>query len=147
LHRITGLNIFVARLKDSGQNVSILARGQRLADIRKYGIVLEDVSTGYESTTRVNVVEQLNPEDAYDLVVVMMPKNHIPEILPVLAANRNTPNMLFMVNNAAGSNEMINALGREHVLFGFPGAGGTRKGHVVRYRIVSALNSQLRLVN
>jgi len=32
---------------------------------------------------------------------------------------------------------MINALGRERVLIGFPGAGSTRKGHVVRYMVVS----------
>ena len=131
-------SLYAAQCKESGQEVSILARGQRLADIRKYGIVLEDVNTGNESTTWVNVVEQLNPEDAYDLVVIMMPKNHIPEILPILAANRNTPNVLFMVNNVAGPDEMISVLGRKRVLFGFPGAGGTRKGHVVRYRIVSA---------
>jgi 2-dehydropantoate 2-reductase len=131
-------SLYAARLKESGQDVSILARGQRLADIRQHGIVLEDVSTGNRTTTRVNVVEQLNPEDAYDLVVVMMPKNHVPEILPTLAANRHTPNVLFMVNNAAGPDEMINALSRERVLLGFPGAGGIRKGNVVRYRVVSA---------
>jgi 2-dehydropantoate 2-reductase len=130
-------SLYAARLKESGQDVSILARGQRLSDIRQHGIVLEDVSTGDRTTTRVNVVEQLDPQDAYDLVVVVMPKNHIPEILPTLAANRQTSNVLFMVNNAAGPDEMINALGRERVLLGFPGAGGTRKGHVVRYRIVS----------
>ena len=131
-------SLYAARCKESGQEVSILARGQRLADIREQGIVLEDVNTGNESITCVNIVEQLNPEDAYDLVVVMMPKNHIPEILPILAANQHTPNVLFMVNNAAGPDEMISALSRERVLYGFPGAGGTRKGHVVRYRIVSA---------
>lgn len=130
-------SLYAARLKDSGQDVSVLARGQRLADIREYGIVLEDVNTGNETSTHVNMVEQLDPEDAYDLVVVMMPKNHIPEILPILAANRFTPNVLFMFNNAAGPDEMINALGRERVLLGFPGAGGTRKGHVVRFMVVS----------
>ena len=130
-------SLYAARLKESGQDVSILARGQRLADIRQHGIVLEDVSTDHITTTCVNVVDRLDPEDAYDLVVVMMPKNHIPEILPTLAANQHTPNVLFMFNNAAGPDEMINALGRERVLLGFPGAGGTRKGHVVRYRVVS----------
>jgi 2-dehydropantoate 2-reductase len=130
-------SLYAARLKESGQDVSVLARGQRLSDICKHGIVLEDVSTGNRTTTRVNVVERFDSEDAYDLVVVMMPKNHVPEILPILAANRYTPNILFMFNNAAGPDEMINALGRERVLIGFPGAGGTRKGHVVRYMVVS----------
>lgn len=130
-------SLYAARLKESGQDVSILARGQRLADLCEHGIVLEDVSTGHRTTTSINVVEQLDPEDAYDLVVVMIPKNRVQEILPILAANRHTPNILFMFNNAAGPDEMINALGRERVLLGFPGAGGTRKDHVVRYMIVS----------
>ena len=130
-------SLYAARLKESGRDISVLARGQRLADIREHGIVLEDVSTGNRTTTRVNVVERLDSEDAYNLVVVMMPKNHVPEILPILDANRYTSNVLFMFNNAAGPNEMINAMGREHVLIGFPGAGGTLKGHVVRFIIVS----------
>ena len=130
-------SLYAARLKESGQDISVLARGQRLEDIREHGIALEDIGTGKRSTTRVNVVEGLDLEDAYDLVVVMMPKIHLPEILPVLAANRHTPNVLFMLNNAAGPGEMIDALGWERVLMGFPGAGGTRQGHVVRYMVVS----------
>ena len=130
-------SLYAARLKESGQDVSILARGQRLVDIREHGIVLEDVNIDHRTTTHINVVERLDPEDTYDLVVVLMPKNHIPEILPTLTANRYTPNILFMFNNAAGPDEMINALGRERVLIGFPGAGSTRKDHVVRYMIVS----------
>jgi 2-dehydropantoate 2-reductase len=116
-------SLYAAKLKKSGQEVSILAREQRLSDIRQHGIVLEDVSTGNLTTTRVNVVGQMDPEDAYDLVVVMLPKNHIPEILPILAVNRHISNVLFMVNNAAGPGEMISALGRERVLLGFPGGG------------------------
>jgi 2-dehydropantoate 2-reductase len=130
-------SLYAAKLQESGQDVSILARGQRLADLREHGIVLEDGSTGTRTTTRVNVVERLEPEDAYDLVVVMMPKDYIPDVLPVLAANRQTPNVLFVCNNAAGPDDMIAALGRERVLLGFVGAGGIREGHLVRYVIES----------
>ncbi len=35
-------SLYAARLQEAGQEVSILARGQRLADIREHGIVLED---------------------------------------------------------------------------------------------------------
>ena len=126
-------SLYAARLQESRQEVSLLARGQRLADLREHGIVLEDAITGHRTTTRVDVVEQLTPEDAYDLVIVLVPKNHVSEVLPSLAANRHTPNVLFMGNNAAGPDEMTSALGRERVLLGFPGAGGSREGHVVRY--------------
>ena len=73
-------SLYAARLQDSGQEVSVLVRRQRLADIREHGIVLDDMNTGSQSTVRVNVVEQLDSQDAYDLVVVIMPKNQISEI-------------------------------------------------------------------
>jgi 2-dehydropantoate 2-reductase len=130
-------SLYAARLQESGQEVSVLARGQRLTDIRQHGIVLEDATTGHRTTTPVSVKERLEPTDAYDLVVVLMRKNQISAILPVLAENQNTPNVLFMCNSAAGPDEMINALGRQRVLLGFAGAGGYRKDHIIIYEVVS----------
>ncbi len=126
-------SLFAAKLGQSGNDVSILARGQRLADLREYGIVLEDWRTKERSITRVNVVERLAPEDAYDLVLVIMRKNNALDILPVLAANRHTPNVAFMMNNAAGPACWIEALGKERVLIGFPSSAGNRDGHVIHY--------------
>lgn len=80
-------------------------------------------------------MEQLDSEDAYDLVLVIMRKNHVNNILPILAANHHTPNILFLMNNAAGPGEMVEALGKERVLIGFPMAAGYRRGHIVHYMI------------
>ena len=124
-------SLFAARLQQGSNHVSILARGQRLDELREYGIVLVDVLTQEQTVTRVNVVERLAPDDAYDLVLVIMRKNHALQILPVLAANRHTPNVLFLMNNAAGPGAMVEALGEERVLIGFPGSAGYREGHVV----------------
>jgi len=124
-------SLFAARLKEGGNDVSILARGQRLADLRENGIALHDVTTGRRTVTRVDVVEELAPDDAYDLVLVIMRKNHALEILPVLAANRHTPNVLFLMNNAAGPGELVEALGKERVLIGFPNSAGYRERPVV----------------
>ncbi|MFL7807606.1 MAG: ketopantoate reductase family protein [Anaerolineae bacterium] len=126
-------SLFAARLQQGGHDVSILARGQRLAELREHGIVLQDVQTKERSVTLVNVVEALAPDAAYDLVLVIMRKNHALQILPVLAANGHTPNVLFLMNNAAGPGELTEALGRERVLIGFPGAAGYREGHTVHY--------------
>jgi 2-dehydropantoate 2-reductase len=130
-------SLYAARLQEAGQEVSVLARGQRLADIRKHGIVLEDGDTGQRTTTRVNVVEHLAPDDAYDLVVVLMRKNQVSAILPDLAANRHSPSILFMNNNVAGPDEMVGALGTARVLLGFPGAAGHRDGHVVTVKVTA----------
>ena len=124
-------SLFAARLQEGGNDVSLLARGQRLADLREYGVVLTDVNTKQQTVTRVNVVEQLAPDDAYDLVLVIMRKNNALDVLPILAVNQHTPNVLFLMNNAAGPGELADALGRERVLIGFPNSAGYREGHIV----------------
>lgn len=129
-------SLCAARLQESGCTVSILARGQRLLDIQEHGIVLEDAHSGWRTTTYVNVVEQLLPDAAYDLVIVLMRKQQVSEILPSLAANKRIPIILFMVNNAIGPDEWIHALGGERIVLGFPGAGGTREGLDVKYHIL-----------
>ncbi len=126
-------SLFAVRLHQGGNDVSILARGQRLDDLREHGIVLVDVQTGEQTVTRVNVIDELVSDDSYDLVLVIMRKNHALQVLPVLAANRYTPNVLFLCNNAAGPDAFIEALGKERVLIGFPNSAGYRDGHVIHY--------------
>jgi len=122
-----------ARLTEAGQDITLLARGRRLADLRQCGVVLEDFRTGQRSTTRVPLIDHLAPEDDYDLAIVVMRSNQVPSVLPVLAQNHRIPSVLFMGNNAAGPQTMIETLGRERVLIGAANAGGAREGHVVRY--------------
>jgi 2-dehydropantoate 2-reductase len=126
-------SFLAARLQAAGNDVFLLARGQRLADLRAQGIVLVDTDTGRETVSRPEIVERLGPDDSYDLVMVVMRKNRAVEILPVLAANRRTPNILFLMNNAAGPDALTQALGPDRVLMGFPMAAGYRRGHVVHY--------------
>jgi 2-dehydropantoate 2-reductase len=73
--------LYAARLQESGQLVTVLARGERLAEIRRHGLTLEDVVSGRRST--------------------------------------------------------VSALGEDRLLLGFPGAGGTSDGHIVRYALIS----------
>jgi ketopantoate reductase len=108
-----------------------LARGQRLDDLRQHGIVLHDVQTDEWTTDYVATIEQLAPDAPYDLALVIMRKNQALDLLPVLAANRHIPNILFLMNNAAGPDALAQALGRERVLIGFPSSAGYRDGHVM----------------
>jgi 2-dehydropantoate 2-reductase len=128
-------SLFAGRLHQAGHEVSLLARGQRLADLYEHGLVLVDTQTGERMVSPVQIVEQLEADEAYDLVLVIMRKNKALEILPVLADNRHTPNVLFLMNNAAGSGELVEALGSERVMMGFPMAAGYRRGHEVHYLV------------
>jgi 2-dehydropantoate 2-reductase len=130
-------SLYAAHLKESRQNVSILARGQRLDDLRKYGIIIQNPILGKSTTTHVNVVDSLPPKDAYDMIMVFVRKNQLNDILPVLAANRHTATILFMLNNASGLGQIVEVLGRQRVLIGFPGAAGTREGNLIRAVVLS----------
>ena len=129
-------SLYAVRLQEAGHEVSVVARGRRLADLRRHGIVLEEAGTGHRTAARVGVVQQLDPGDAYDLIVVAVRKNQLPPILPELARNLRTPDVLLMLNNAAGPGEAARMLGRGRLLLGFPGAGGTLEGHLVRYHVL-----------
>ncbi len=131
-------SLYAGLLKESEQDVSILARQKRLDDIREHGIQLENAITGKETTVRVPAVGRLDTDDAYDLVLVVLPKDHVSEVLPILAENRQTPSVMFFGNNAAGPSEMVEVLGRERVLLGFPGAAAVAGDHSIRYLIVPA---------
>lgn len=122
-----------ARLTGAGQDITLLARGRRLEDLREHGIVLEDFRTGRRTITKVPLVDRLEPDDAYDLAIVAVKADQLSSTLPVLAQNHRIPSVLFLGNNAAGPQKLIEALGRERVLLGMPNTGGTRVNHVVRY--------------
>lgn len=129
-------SLYAARLTESGQNISILARGKRLDGLRKYGIIIQNPIVRKSTTTYVNVVDSLSPEDAYDLIMVFVRKNQLTDVLPVLAAHRYTASILFMLNNAIGPGQIVAGLGCQRVLLGFPGAGGTREGNLIRATVL-----------
>jgi len=126
--------ILAYMLQDAGLDVTVLARGQRLEYIQRYGVMLEPVGTGKSTSRKVDVIDRLFPEDAYDLVIVAVGKNHHSGVLPFLSANIFTPNVLFLGNNVEGSGEMVRLLGRDRVLLGFPFMNGTIEGRVVQYK-------------
>ena len=125
--------LYTHLLSQTGKDVKILARGPRYDWIKANGLVLVNELTGARETSNVKVVDRLRPDDEYDLVVVLMRKNKLPTVFQVLAANHNIKNILFMGNNALGFGQYMQYLPEERLLFGFPGAGGGVREHVVHY--------------
>jgi 2-dehydropantoate 2-reductase len=131
-------SLYAARLRQTGVDVSLLARGRRLADLREHGIVLESLNTRELTVVRLPFVESLLPDHHYDLVLVLVRKNQVDAILPALAAARGVSVFCFMVNTADGFEKWGKAVGMVRLVLGFPGAGGSRKGLVVRYDVIPA---------
>lgn len=140
-------SLYTAKLQESGHHVTLLARGARLADVRRHGLVLDDVVGGSRLTIQVDTIEGLGADDHYDLAIIAVRRDQLADVMPDLAANRQIPMMLFMMNNPGGSARLVEALGEDRVLLGFPGAGGTREGHVIRYALIKQQPTTLGEVN
>lgn len=126
-------SLYATRMHEAGHDVTLLARGSHFAHVRDHGVTLVNGFTGEHTVSRVPVIPALHPEDAYDLVIVLMRKTSVQRILPTLGRCRKIGCFLFMGNNVAGFNEYLRHISWEKLMFGFPGGGGARVGHEVRY--------------
>ena len=126
-------SVYAAQLQAAGYAVTLLARGQHATDLRATGLQLEDVSTGQSATSHLRIIERLTPDKAYDLALVCVRLDQVAATLPDLAANQQIPLVVFLLNNPTGTKPLVEQLGAERVVLGFPGMGGTREGTQVRY--------------
>jgi 2-dehydropantoate 2-reductase len=128
-------SLYAAKLQEGGNDVTVVARGQRYMDIARHGIVLEYFDSGERTVTRLRVLDRMPADEYYDLCLVAVQKTQLNSALPALATNDRIPGFLFMTNNAEGPEELVDALGKERVILGFANAGGERDGHIVRLMI------------
>jgi len=124
-------SVCAAVLHKAGIDVTVLARGNRYEELRDEGIVIEDPFKNRSSVTKVPVISRLDRNDTYDYVLVIVRKNQLADLLPVLAQNRS-PNIVFMTNNLSGPEELTRVLGKDRVMMGFVFGAGKRDGGVIR---------------
>jgi 2-dehydropantoate 2-reductase len=140
-------SVYAARLHAAGHTVTVLARGERLEEIRAEGLGVEDVGTGLRTVAHVATTAALAPEDAYDAIFVTVRADQIDEVLPALAANKAAPMIVTFVNLASGAHRLAEALGPRRLVLGFPGLGGGRQGTVVRYTVLRQQPTMLGMVD
>lgn len=128
-------SVYAGRLIQAGHQVVMLARGQRLADLRAHGLILEDAQTRRRTRLPVPAVETPDPCERYDLVLVPVQAGQLTATLPMLTAVTEGCDVLFFGNTAGRSSDLTGALGGR-ALFGFPAASGTRDGPVIRYVLI-----------
>ncbi len=112
------------RLHEAEQDVTLLARDDTYRSLHNNGIRIVDGLTGERLAARVELVERLDPEDRYDLVVVAMQKASRLAVCPLLARNRHLGNVLFLGNDVSGFHRYLDYLPADSILVGFPRAGG-----------------------
>jgi 2-dehydropantoate 2-reductase len=128
-------SVYAGRLLQAGHHVVLLARGQRLADLRAHGLVLQDARSGHQIRLPVSAVAAPGPGERYDLVLVPVRAGQLAATLPILAGLVDGSDVLFFGNTAGRGDALTGALG-ERALFGFPAAGGVRDGPLIRYVLI-----------
>ncbi|MEW2407956.1 ketopantoate reductase family protein [Streptomyces griseoviridis] len=132
-------SLFAARLHEAGHDVSLLARGERLAALRRSGVLLAE--EGRPGVRRIPVPVVEDPAGGYDLVAVFVRTHQVDTVLESLAGLGG--DVLFMLAWAGGAEPLGAGIGAGRVLLGFPADGGTRDGDVVRRRAPSPLTRRV----
>lgn len=125
-------SIYAARLHEVGTDVTLLARGNRYEDLKKHGIILKNVITGQRTTHTVPLIQQLCPDDFFDLVIVTVRVNQVDSIIPVLMENKSSA-ILLMMNYPDDTGPMVRQLSPKILYLGFPGVGGTYTDNLIDY--------------
>ncbi|OMF24115.1 2-dehydropantoate 2-reductase [Paenibacillus sp. FSL H8-0548] len=113
-----------------GNDVTVLARGKRAEQLKKDGLVIRHYFQLKNTVDEVKVIQELQSDDFYDLVFVVMKYNDFPAVLPILAENKS--HNIVLVGNNADARGMQNVLQetsvvKKNVIFGFQLSGGLRE--------------------
>ncbi|WFB61441.1 2-dehydropantoate 2-reductase N-terminal domain-containing protein [Paenibacillus sp. BR1-192] len=117
-----------------GHNVTMLARGQRADELEKNGNVIRHYFQFKTTFHNVRVIRELEPDDVYDLIFVVMKYPDFEAVLPALAANHSR-HVVIMGNNASPQDMQTYLQAHspvtKHVAFAFQSIAGWRENGLV----------------
>lgn len=134
---VLGCNL-ARNLLRAGKNVTLLARGNWAAEIKRNGLRIKDKFSLRTSVSRIPVVTELAPDAMYDVIFVVLRYTQLDSALDTLRANR-TKNIVFVGNNVQ-TKALAAALPEKNVLFAFALSAGHREAD----RVVSIDLKKLR---
>lgn len=106
---------FAFRLAKAGHDVTVIARGSRLAQLQADGaIVLEN-----DDRAPVRVSASLDPTTPFDLVLVTVLAPQVDAVLPAVRDSA-AKTVMFMHNTFEPLQRLQDAVGKERFAFGFP---------------------------
>lgn len=113
-------NFFLA-----GKDVTLLARGKWAEEIKNNGLRIKSKFKPGITVSRVPTVTELEPDDGYDVIFVVMRYTQIGAITDILRANK-TKNIIFVGNNVRADG-LAALLPEKNVMFAFTSAAGHRE--------------------
>lgn len=126
---------FAFRLSRAGHDVTVIARGRRLEQLRGDGAIV--TADGQRAGIRVAAV--LDESMPYDLVLVTVLASQVDTLLPTLARS-GAASVMFMFNTFQSLDRLRDGVGAHRFAFGFPAivasvADGTLSFSILRRRM------------
>ena len=121
---VLGCNL-ARNLFRAGKDVTLLARGSWAEKIRRNGLRIKDKFSPCVSVSRIPVLTELIPEDAYDVIFVVMRYTQLDAIMDALRKNP-TKNIVFVGNNVR-ARAIADSLPEKNILFAFALSAGHRE--------------------
>lgn len=113
-------SVFAARLADAGYEVSLLARGERLASLGGNGLQVRCGTRLLSADVTVVSEESMPP---VDLLMVAVRTTQLESVLG-LAAKSKARGVVFLQHLGGRVGEVVDSVGKERTVLAFPGVGG-----------------------
>lgn len=121
-------SLYAAYLSQSGCEVSVYARGRRLAELNEKGLLYQQGKT--IKCADIKVIEHLYPTDCYNYILVAVRAEQLKVALESLK-NNISPTIITMVNSLEDYADWEAICGKGRILPAFPGAGGSIKDGIL----------------
>ena len=121
-------SLYAALFSEAGVDVSIYARGKRLENLLKNGLLYK--KDNQIKTAKVTVVSKVQDDDLYDFVFLTVRENQLRTALVELKDNVS-PTIVTMVNSLDTYDSWEEICGKGRILPAFPGVGGGIENNVL----------------
>jgi len=126
-------SIYAAKLFEAKNDVTLLARGKNYQSLQQNGIVINEHLTGKKISVHIPLIQQLEKNDFYDLVIVTVRLDQLESVIQDLKNNIACSLVMIMLNNPDDISTITETLHPKHIILGFPGVGGIREGDTINF--------------
>lgn len=100
--------------------ITLIARGTRLEELQKHGLVLKDSKSGEIRRAQPKTVEpSLDPVDSFDVVFCFILTHQLDADLKSSLASSKAKKIMFLSGNLQPLSELVDLVGAERAAFGF----------------------------
>lgn len=118
--------VYAWQLHEASVDVTLLVRKQRLVRYNHSGVPISftDMRNGKKSigqaVFRPQTTDRIDPEKPYDLIIICVRNNQLPDVVPYVAKQASKSHLLFIGNNWDDVKMMRKFLAPDRFSLGFP---------------------------